>query len=84
MLVPSVDLEAAIQRKIVASRPYGMEIEVTDTHVEDEIRSYASRLVSDDESLLDEGDPAADGHALSGESLRAELQRAAAEGEMSD
>ena len=82
MLVPSVDLEAAIQRKIVASRPYGMEIEVTDTHVEDEIRSYASRLVSDDESLLDEGDPAADGHALSGESLRAELQRAAAEGEI--
>ena len=77
-----LQLEAAIQRKIVSARPYGMEIEVTDTHVEDEIRSYASRLVNDDESLLDEGDPAADGHALSGESLRAELQRAAAEGEI--
>ncbi|MXY02777.1 MAG: hypothetical protein F4190_04935 [Acidimicrobiales bacterium] len=75
-------LEAAIQRKIVAARPYGMEIEVTDTQAEEEIRSYALRLGGDDATLLDENDPTAEGEVLSGELLRAELQRAAAEGEI--
>ena len=75
-------LEAAIQRKIVAARPYGMEIEVTDAQVEEDIRAYAMRLGSDDATLLDEDDPTGEGQVLSGELLRAELQRAAAEGEI--
>ncbi|MXY03010.1 MAG: hypothetical protein F4190_01395 [Acidimicrobiales bacterium] len=77
-----LQLEAAIQRKIVAARPYGMEIEVTDAQVAEEIRSYALRLESDDPTLLDEDDPTAEGQVLSGELLRAELERAAAEGEI--
>jgi hypothetical protein len=76
-----LDLEVAIRRKIVAARPYGMEVEVIEG-IEEEMRSYASRLVDGDESLLDETDQPDETPAFSGEALRALLQRALAEGEV--
>ena len=77
-----LQLEAAIRRKIVAARPYGMEIEVMEGDGEEQIRSYSQRLADGDESLLDEADPSPEVHTLSGELLRAELRRAAGEGEI--
>ena len=71
-------LEAAIRRKILAASVYGMETGVIDG-VEPELRSYASRLAGGDESLLD--DDGEGGGAFAGEELRAQLQRAMAEGE---
>lgn len=70
-------LEAAIRRKILAATVYGMETGVIEG-VETELRAYAARLAGGDESLLDDGGE--DG-AFAGEELRAELQRAMAEGE---
>lgn len=77
-----LQLETAIRRKIVAARPYGMEIEVVDADVGEEIRSYASRLEQGDQSLLDEVGELSENAAVNGELLRAELRRAAAEGEI--
>jgi len=77
-----LQLETAIRRKIVAARPYGMEVDVIEGDVEEEIRSYARRLGDSDASLLDESDPGAVLRALSPEVLRAELRRSALEGEI--
>ena len=75
-------LEAAIRRKIVAARPYGMEIEVMEGDVDEEIQNYARRLAEGDVSLIDEPDSAGVPQALSAELLRAELRRAGSEGEL--
>ena len=75
-------LEAAIRRKIVAARPYGMEIEVMEGDVDEEIQTYARRLAEGDVSLIDEPDAAGVPQALSAELLRAELRRAGSEGEL--
>ena len=77
-----LELEATIRRKIVAARPYGMEIEVIEADVAEEMRSYARRLGEGDETLLDEADESPQAAAVNGELLRAELRRAAAEGEI--
>lgn len=75
-------LETAIRRKIIAARPYGMEVEVIGGDAEVEIRSYAARLVAGDSSLLEDVDSASGDRVLSAEALRTELQRAASEGEI--
>ena len=77
-----LQLETAIRRKITAARPYGMEVEVIEGDVGDEIRSYAERLAAGDSSLIEVGDTASGMQALSAEVLRAELRRAASEGEI--
>ncbi|MCY3953659.1 MAG: hypothetical protein OXG69_14115 [bacterium] len=59
-----------------------MEVEVIAGDVEEEIRTYAARLAGADASLLDDIDPSSDGRVFSAEVLRAELQRAASEGEI--
>ncbi|MEX2375864.1 MAG: helicase-related protein, partial [Dehalococcoidia bacterium] len=76
-----LELEVTIRRKIVAARPYGMEVDVIEG-IEEEIRSYTGRLVAGDSTLLDETDQPDESHAFSGEELRALLQRALAEGEV--
>ena len=77
-----LQLETAIRRKIVAARPYGMDVDVIEGDAGEEIQSYASRLAAGDNSLLDETGTAYGGRALSAEVLRAELRRAASEGEI--
>ena len=72
-------LEIAIRRKIVAARPYGMEVQVIDK-TEEEARAYAQRLADGDTTLLDEDDEAGGTHEFSGEALRAELRRELEEG----
>ena len=72
-------LEIAIRRKIVAARPYGMEVQVIDKS-EEEARAYAKRLAGGDTELLDEDDEAGGAHGFSGEALRAELRRELEEG----
>ena len=72
-------LEIAIRRKIVAARPYGMEVQVIDKS-EEEARAYAQRLADGDTTLLDEDDEAGGAHGFSGEALRAELRRELEEG----
>ena len=72
-------LEIAIRRKIVAARPYGMEVEVVD-NMEQEARAYARRVVDGDETLLDEDDEPGGTHGFSGEALRADLRRELEEG----
>ena len=72
-------LEIAIRRKIVAARPYGMEVEVVD-NMEHEARAYARRVVDGDETLLDEDDEPGGTHGFSGEALRADLRRELEEG----
>ena len=72
-------LEIAIRRKIVAARPYGMEVQVIDK-TEEEAQAYAQRLVDGDTTLLDEDDEAGGTHEFSGEALRAELTRELEEG----
>ena len=69
-------LEVAIRRKIVAARPYGMEVDVVDD-MDEEVRSYTRRLADGDESLLEEED---DSRGFSSAALRAELRRELAEG----
>ena len=69
-------LEIAIRRKIVAARPYGMEVDVVDG-MEEEVRSYTTRLADGDEQLLDEEDGS---HRFSSAALRAELRRELEEG----
>jgi superfamily II DNA or RNA helicase len=73
-------LEVTIRRKVLAASIYGMETEVIEG-VESELRSFATRLVSGDETLLDETSETGTG-AFAGEELRAILQRALAEGEV--
>ncbi len=81
-----LSLESAIQRKIVAARPFGMEIDVVEAAeaaAAESVRTYAQRLLDNDPALLDDstsGDSFLS--SLSGEGLRAELRRAAAEGEL--
>ena len=75
-------LEAAIRRKIVAARPYGMEIEVMEGDVDEAIQSYSRRLAEGDVSLIDEPGAADVPQAISAELLRAELRRAGSEGEL--
>ena len=77
-----LQLEAAIRRKIVSARPYGMEIEVIEDDLAEEIRSYTRRLSEGDESLLDEVGESPQAPTINGELLRAELRRAAAEGDI--
>lgn len=81
-----LSLESAIQRKIVAARPFGMEIDVVEAAeaaAAESVRAYAQRLVSNDPTLLDDsGGDDSFLSSLSGETLRAELRRAAAEGEL--
>ena len=72
-------LEIAIRRKIVAARPYGMEVEVVDD-ADEETRAYARRVEQGDASILDEADDLGGGLAFSGEALRAELRRELEEG----
>ena len=72
-------LEIAIRRKIVAARPYGMEVDVVD-NMEQEARAYARRVFDGDETLLDDDDEAGGTHGFSGEALRAELRRELEEG----
>ena len=72
-------LEIAIRRKIVAARPYGMEVQVIE-RTEEEARAYAQRLADGDTTLLDEDDDAGGAHGFSGEALRAELRRELEEG----
>ena len=89
-------LERAIRRKIMAARPFGMEVQVVDD-ANDEMRAYAARLAEGDETLLDEAegganagaggadgldgpDGAARAHGPNNEVLRAELGRELAEG----
>ena len=66
----------------MAARPYGMEIEVVESDVAEEIKSYARRLSQGDQSLLDEAGESPESRTVNGELLRAELRRAAAEGEI--
>ena len=77
-----LQLETAIRRKIVAARPYGMEIDVVQEDAEEEIRSYAQRLAAGDAALLDDTHTAPGHRSADGEQLRAELHRAASEGEL--
>ncbi|MYE66686.1 MAG: DEAD/DEAH box helicase, partial [Acidimicrobiia bacterium] len=70
-----LQLETAIRRKIVAARPYGMEVDVIEGDVEEEIRAYTGRLAASDTSLLDESDPGTGMQVLSPEVLRAELRQ---------
>lgn len=77
-----LNLEAAIRRKVVAARPFGMEIEVIEGAEEEEIRTYARRLADGDESLLDDAAQEGMAHGLSPETLRSRLRRAFEEGEM--
>lgn len=72
-------LEIAIRRKIVAARPYGMEVQIIEK-TEEEARAYAQRLADGDTTLLDEDDDAGGAHGFSGEALRAELRRELEEG----
>ena len=72
-------LEIAIRRKIVAARPYGMEVEVVD-NMEQEARAYAQRVADGDETILDEDDEAGGTHGFSSEALRADLRRELEEG----
>ena len=51
-------LERAIRRKIVAAKPFGMEVQVVDD-ADDEMRAYAARLAEGDETLLDEAEAGA-------------------------
>ena len=77
-----LQLEATIRRKIVAARPYGMEIEVVAGDTAEEIQAYARRLAQGDATLIDEVDARGDPQTLSAELLRAELRRAGSEGEL--
>lgn len=72
-------LEIAIRRKIVAARPYGLEVEVID-RTEEETRAYAERMATADASILDEDEESGGAAAFSGESLRADLRRELEEG----
>ena len=74
-------LERAIRRKIVAAKPFGMEVQVVDD-ADDEMRAYAARLAEGDETLLDEDSTREEARARgpSNEALRAELRRELAEG----
>ena len=74
-------LEATVRRKILSAGVYGMESQVLDD-VELELRNYAERLA---EGTLDESAEEFGGEASGafvGEQLRADLLRAAAEGEV--
>ncbi len=81
-----LSLESTMQRKIKAARPYGMDIDVvpqSEAAAGDSIQNYARRLIEGDSSLLDSIDSSNDYiSSLNGEAMRAELQRAAAEGEL--
>ena len=78
-------LEATIRRKILAASLYGMETEVIEglaAASEAELTSFGARIVDGDPGLFDaEGDDASGG-GFTGETLRAQLLRAAAEGEL--
>ncbi len=71
-------LEARIQSKIVAAGVYGMESEVIEGITSD-LHSYAERLASGDEDLLDEAE--SESGAFVGEQLRRIIDRAFREGE---
>jgi hypothetical protein len=71
-------LEARIQAKIVAAGVYGMESEVIEGIISD-LQSYADRLASGDEELLDEAE--SESGAFVGEQLRRITDRAFREGE---
>lgn len=74
-------LETSIRRKVVAARPYGMEIEIVEG-IDEQVRIYTQRLADGDRGLLDDADPTNGFAAFSGEMLRAQLMRALEEGEV--
>jgi hypothetical protein len=73
-------LEARIQGKIRAAGVYGMESEVIEGTLEDELRAYAERLAGEDVTLLEEAEE--ESGAFVGEQLRRMIDRAALEGEV--
>lgn len=73
-------LEARIQAKIVAAGVYGMESEVIEGELEQELRAYADRLAEGDETLLDDAER--ESGAFVGEQLRRLIERAVREGEV--
>ena len=74
-------LEISIRRKVVAARPYGMEIEIVEG-IDEQVRNYTQRLADGDPELLNDADPTQGFAAFNGEMLRAELRRALEEGEV--
>lgn len=74
-------LETSIRRKVVAARPYGMEIEIVEG-IDEQVRNYTQRLADGDPELLNDADPTQGFAAFNGEMLRAELRRALEEGEV--
>lgn len=74
-------LETTIRHKVVAARPYGMEIEIVEG-IDEQVRVYTEKLARGDPSLLDDADSTAGFEAFSSELLRAELRRAWEEGEV--
>lgn len=73
-------LEARIQAKIRAAAVYGMESEVIEGTLNDELRSYAERLADGDVGLLVEAED--ESGAFVGEQLRRLVERALREGEV--
>lgn len=74
-------LEAKIQAKVrAASGVYGMESEVIEGQIEDELRAFAARLAEGDERLMEEAEETSG--AFVGEELRRMIDRAAREGEL--
>ncbi len=73
-------LEARIQAKIRAAAVYGMESEVIEGTLRDELRSYADRLAGGDPELLAEAED--ESGAFVGEQLRRLVERALREGEV--
>ena len=83
-----LELESKLQSKIhAANASVGMETPVLagvkpESQIYADLESFANRLASGDTSLLDEGHAGSAGSAFAGESFRALIQRAIAEGEI--
>lgn len=75
-----LQLEARIQAKVAAAGVYGMESEVIEGRLEQELRAYADRVSGGDATLLDEAEE--ESGAFVGEELRRILDRALREGEL--
>ncbi|MGH2763201.1 MAG: helicase-related protein [Thermoleophilaceae bacterium] len=75
-------LESIVRAKIRAAGVFGMETEVIEGVVHEELRAYADRLVAGEVDLTDEGETEEASGAFIGEELRAMLLRALEEGEL--
>lgn len=73
-------LEARIQAKVVAAGVYGMESEVIEGTLGEDLQNYADRLAAGDNTLLDEAEE--ESGAFIGEELRRVIDRAVREGEL--